>query len=73
MLKNVLPKILFVAAIVGIIAAGNYFFEEEPHAAVIKTKPATVEEEPAADEPAVDEPADEPAEEEVDSTEESYD
>ncbi len=68
MLKNVLPKILFVAAIVAIIAAGNYFFEEEPHAAVVKTKPAV--EEPAADEPAADEPAG-PAEE-VDLAEENY-
>lgn len=30
MLKNVLPKVLFVAGIVGIIAVGNYFFKEVP-------------------------------------------
>lgn len=74
MLKNVLPKILFVAAIVAIIAAGNYFFDEQPHAAVVKTKPAVEEpaaDEPAADEPAADEPADAPAEE-VDLAEENY-
>lgn len=64
MLKNVLPKILFVAAIVAIIAAGNYFFDEQPHAAVVKTKPAV-------EEPAADEPADAPAEE-VDLAEENY-
>jgi hypothetical protein len=30
MLKNVLPKVLFVAGIVAIIAAGNYYFPEAP-------------------------------------------
>lgn len=52
MLKSVMPKLLFVLAIVGIIAAGNYFFPEEPSAATRVTKPQ------------VEETAEEPAEEE---------
>jgi len=55
MLKSVLPKVLFVAAIVGIIAAGNYFFKEDPATVVAAAKPATAEAEPQ-------EPSDEPAE-----------
>lgn len=38
MLKNVLPKVLFVAGIVAIIAAGNYYFPEAP--GVVQAKEA---------------------------------
>ncbi len=51
MLKSVLPKVLFVAAIVGIIAAGNYFFKEDPVTVAVKAAPAESQE-----------PSDEPAE-----------
>jgi hypothetical protein len=37
MIKDVLPKVLFIVAIVGIIAAGNYFFKEEPSTASVAT------------------------------------
>lgn len=44
MLKNVLPKVLFVAAIVGIIAAGNYFFKEEATTTPVATAQAEPQE-----------------------------
>ena len=40
MLKNVFPKVLFVAGIVGIIFLGNYFFKEAPSTPVVKSAPA---------------------------------
>ena len=49
MLKSVLPKVLFVAAIVGIIAAGNYFFKEDPVTVAVK---APAESQEPSDEPA---------------------
>jgi hypothetical protein len=58
MLKSVLPKVLFVLAIVGIIAAGNYFFKEDP-ATVVAAAPV---EQPAEAETEPQEPSDEPAE-----------
>lgn len=36
MLKNVLPKVLFVAGIVGTIVLGNYFFKEAPKPTLVE-------------------------------------
>lgn len=46
MLKNVLPKVLFVAGIVAIIAAGNYYFPEAPGSVQAKESQQELPEEP---------------------------
>lgn len=49
MLKNVLPKVLFVAGIVAIIAAGNYYFPEAPGS--VQAKEAQQEPQPETQDP----------------------
>jgi hypothetical protein len=61
MLKSIFPKVLFVAAILMVITAGNYLFEEEPQDNTSVAASATNnqgEAKPADEEPADDEPAD---------------